>query len=173
MNSLRRPKGNRGELEPTSTYLEDRLTLPSPKPGSQCAPGGGSLSGGPTIPPGGHCLAGRDRRSSVIPRNGTSDRDFIRQDILEHLVEGEELHPATSVMRVQDVLVTMDASTRLGPFRLSRREERRPILSGPFEEVEEAQLCTTHCGSIYFGDWIMVDIPIELLALQRGSNRSP
>jgi len=98
----------------------------------------------------------------------TPDRDFIRQDILEHLVEGDELHPATSVMRVQDVLVTDGCVYAPWAVSVITKEKRRPILSGPFEEVEEAQLCTTHCGSIYFGDWIMVDIPIELLALQRG-----
>jgi hypothetical protein len=71
-------------------------------------------------------------------------------------------------MRIDDVLVADGCVYAPGALSVITKENRRPILSGEFEEVDEAQLCTTHCGSIYFGDWIMVDMPIELLAQQRG-----
>jgi hypothetical protein len=96
------------------------------------------------------------------------DREFIRQDTLGHLTEGEDLHPATTAVRVEDVLVADGCVYAPWAVSVITKEKRRALLSGAVEEIGEAQLTTTHCGSIYFGDWLMVDIPIELLAHQRG-----
>ena len=96
------------------------------------------------------------------------DREFIRQDILNHLTEGEDAHPATTAVRIKDVIVADGCVYRPMSNSIITKEKRRALLSGPVDEIAEAQLCTTHCGSIYFGDWLMVDIPIELLAEQRG-----
>jgi hypothetical protein len=98
----------------------------------------------------------------------TPEREEIRRNTLEHLTEGEDVHPATIVFRVDDVLVA-DGCV-YGPWELSviTREKRRPLLSGEVERLKEAQLCTTHAGSVYFGDWLMVDTPIQLMAEQRG-----
>jgi hypothetical protein len=98
----------------------------------------------------------------------TPTRDIIRQQALDHLSEGEEVHPATTALRIDDVLIADGCVHRPASLSVITKEKRRAILSGPVEEVGEAQLTTTHCGSIYFGDWLMVDIPIELLAQQRG-----
>lgn len=98
----------------------------------------------------------------------TPGREFIRQDILEHLTEGEDAHPATTALRIEDVIVADGCIYHPWSNSIITKEKRRALLSGPVDEIVEAQLCTTHCGSIYFGDWLMVDIPIELLAEQRG-----
>lgn len=95
-------------------------------------------------------------------------RDYIRQRCIEHLSEGEDVHAATAVYRLEDVLVADGCVYRPWTVGVITKEKRRPVLTGPVEDVGEAQLCTTHCGSIYFGDWLTVDIPIQLLAKQLG-----
>jgi hypothetical protein len=98
----------------------------------------------------------------------TPDRDEIRRNTLEHLTEGEDVHPATIVYRVDDVFVADGCVYGAWELSVITREKRRPLLSGEVERVKEAQLCTTHAGSVYFGDWLMVDTPIQLMAVQRG-----
>jgi Glycosyltransferase 61 len=98
----------------------------------------------------------------------TPQRDDIRLGALQHLSEGEDLHAATVVFRVDDVLVADGCVYGLWELSVITREKRRPLLSGEVEELKEAQLCTTHAGSVYFGDWLTVDIPIELMAQRRG-----
>jgi hypothetical protein len=98
----------------------------------------------------------------------TPDRDHIRLNELNHLSEGEDIHPATTVFRIDDALVADGCVYRHSALSVITKDKRRPLLSGKVEEVGEAQLCTTHCGSIYFGDWLMVDVPIELMATRRG-----
>ena len=98
----------------------------------------------------------------------TPARDYVRYETLEHLSEGEDVHAATTAFRVEDVLVADGCIYAPWAVSVVTKEKRRPLLSGPVDEIDEAQLVTTHCGSIFFGDWLMVDVPIELLSLQRG-----
>lgn len=98
----------------------------------------------------------------------TPSRDYVRRETLEHLSEGEDVHAATTAFRVEDVLVADGCIYAPWAVSVITKEKRRALLSGPVEEIDEAQLVTTHCGSIFFGDWLMVDVPIELLSLQRG-----
>ena len=98
----------------------------------------------------------------------TPSRDDIRLAAIDHLAEGEDLHAPTIAFRVDDVLVADGCVYGDGELAVITKEKRRALLWGDVEEIKEAQLCTTHAGSVYFGDWLLVDIPIELMAERRG-----
>ena len=98
----------------------------------------------------------------------TRARDEIRLAALDHLKEGEDLHAATIAFRVDNVLVADGCVYSGWELSVITKEKRRALLSGQVEEITEAQLCTTHAGSVYFGDWLLVDIPIQWMAERRG-----
>ena len=111
-------------------------------------------------------------RPPAISLPGEIDRalafiDLVPEKVRAHMTEGEELHPATTAMRLADAVLADGCVYMRSAVSVITAEKKRAILAGPEEGVAEAQLCSTSLGSQYFGDWLMMDMPLELLAAQR------
>jgi capsular polysaccharide biosynthesis protein len=90
------------------------------------------------------------------------------EQVREHLTEGEQDHDATVAYRVPDAILADGCAYSRTALESPVKGKRRMVLAGISEELPEAQLCTTNCGSLFFGDWLTNDLGLELLAEQRG-----
>jgi hypothetical protein len=117
--------------------------------------------------------ANRRHRRAAIALPDEVDRivsfhNLVPELVLQHLTEGEDVHPPTVARRIEDAIVADGCVYK--PWALSPIVDvrHRPLLLDGQQAMDEAQLCTTNCGSLYFADWIQSDIALELLAEQRG-----
>jgi hypothetical protein len=77
-------------------------------------------------------------------------------------------HGATAAYRIGDVILADHTLYSSGAYETFRSGGKRVVLTGPYDEFSEAQLCTYASSSIYFGNWLREALTLELLAEQRG-----
>ena len=77
-------------------------------------------------------------------------------------------HGPTIAYRFQDAVLADHTLYAAGNYEVSRRGEKRPLLTGTHEEYDQGQLCTYAASNIYFGHWLRDALAMELLAEQRG-----
>ncbi|MBT1515626.1 DUF563 domain-containing protein [Bradyrhizobium sp. SRL28] len=78
-------------------------------------------------------------------------------------------HGATIAYRIDDAILADHTLYSCGAYEIHRSGGgKRAVLTGSYDEFEEAQLCTYAPSSIYFGHWLRDAMAMELLAEQRG-----
>jgi hypothetical protein len=77
-------------------------------------------------------------------------------------------HGPTIAYRFQDAVLADHTLYAAGGYEVSRRGDKRPLLTGICEEYDQGQLCTYAASNIYFGHWLRDALALELLAEQRG-----
>jgi capsular polysaccharide biosynthesis protein len=106
------------------------------------------------------CLPNEIERARAF----TGPEDMNRSRVLG----GPRSEGPTKAYRYDDSLVADFTVYARGSYQVYRHGGKRPVLWGPADEIDSAQLCTTYNAQVYFGHFFHDSLVLEELAAQRG-----